>query len=100
MNLNWARVKRSNYACLDERDPVAQRMPHPADTNWKVRSDNVHNIKNRCIPIRLAEDQLNKQNGEVAIGLKGGSSASTLSPEIVLQRARDRNINLNYLSPR
>ena len=30
-NLSLARVTRSKYACLDERDPDAQQMPHPAD---------------------------------------------------------------------
>ena len=56
-NLNWGNVIRSKSACLDERDPNAQAMPEPMDTNWGVQSDTGYDRKNRRHPMRLAEDQ-------------------------------------------
>ena len=34
-NLKWSNIKKSKYACLDDQDSGAQRMPNPADTNWE-----------------------------------------------------------------
>ena len=46
-NRDWSRVIKTKNACLDDADPNANDMPHPADTNWAVRSDLAYDINHR-----------------------------------------------------
>ena len=32
-NLNWAKMLKQKFACLDTEDPRTKRMPHPTHTN-------------------------------------------------------------------
>ena len=44
-NLDWSRVIKTKNACLDDADSNERDMPHPADTNWSVRSDLAYDLK-------------------------------------------------------
>ena len=91
-NLNWENVIRSKSSCLDERDPNAQAMPEPMDTNWGVRSDTDCNRKNRRHPLKLAEDQAANQDDEPGI-VRSPNDPAEIPPAVVMQKTRDRNMN-------
>ena len=78
---------RSKSACLDEL------MPHPADTNWGVRSDTAYNIKNRRHPLRLSEDRIIDQDAESGINRTTDTPAVSTPPMVVMQRTGERNLN-------
>ena len=91
-NLNWENVIRSKPACLDERDPIAQAMPEPMDTNWGIRSDTEYDQINRLIPLKLAEDQAANQDDEPGI-VRAPSDPVEITPAVVMQRTGERNMN-------
>ena len=88
-NLNWENVLRSKSACLDERDPDAQSMPQPIDTNWGDRSDTEYDIKNRRHPMRLADDRITNQDTEPGINRTTDVPATVTPPLVVMQRTVD-----------
>ena len=91
-NLNWENVIRSKSACLDERDPNAQAMPEPLDTNWGIRSDTEYDLKNRRKPLKLADDQATNQDDEPGI-VRAPSDPVEIPPAVVMQRTGERNLN-------
>ena len=91
-NLNWENVIRSKSACLDERDPIAQAMPEPMDTNWGIRSDTEYDLKNRRRPLKLADDQAVNQEDEPGI-VRAPSDSVEITPAVVMQRTGERSIN-------
>ena len=91
-NLNWENVIRSKYECLDERDPIAQTMPKPMDTNWGIRSDTEYDRKNRRGPLRLAEEQAANQDDEPRIA-RAPNDPVEVPPAVVMQRTGERNMN-------
>ena len=91
-NLNWENVIRSKYECLDERDPIAQTMPKPMDTNWGIRSDTEYDRKNRRGPLRLAEEQAANQDDEPGI-TRAPNDPVEVPPAVVMQRTGERNMN-------
>ena len=91
-NLNWENVIRSKFACLDERDPNAQAMPEPMDTNWGARSDTEYDQKNRRHPLKLAEDQAANQDDEPGI-VRAPNDPAEIPPAVVMQKTGDRNMN-------
>ena len=91
-NLDWSRVITTKNACLDVSDPNAQNMPHPADTNWSVRSDLAYDINNRTHARRLTEDQSANQHDEPSI-LKAVNSSGQPGPfGLLFQRTGNRNL--------
>ena len=82
--LNWENVIRSNSACSDKRDPNAQAMPEPMDTNWGVRSDTEYDVKNRCHPMRLADDRIANQDNEPGI-VRTSDEPASMPPVVVMQ---------------
>ena len=90
--LNWENVIRSKYECLDERDPIAQTMPKPMDTNWGIRSDTEYDRKNRPGPLRLAEEQAANQDDEPGIA-RAPNDPVEVPPAVVMQRTGERNMN-------
>ena len=68
-------------------------MPHPAETNWGVRSDTAYNVKNRRHPLRLTDEQILNHEVEPEIGRSAESPAATAPPKIVMQRTGDKNLN-------
>ena len=91
-NLNWENVIRSKSACLDERDPIAQAIPEPMDTNWGIRSDTEYDLKNRRKPLKLADDQATNQDDEPGI-VRAPSDPVEIPPAVVMQRTGERNLN-------
>ena len=91
-NLNWENVIRSKYECLDKRDPIAQTMPKPMDTNWGIRSDTEYDRKNRRGPLRLAEEQAANQDDEPGIA-RAPNDPVEVPPAVVMQRTGERNMN-------
>ena len=91
-NPNWENVIRSKSACLDERDPIAQAMPEPMDTNWGIRSDTEYDLKNRRKPLKLADDQATNQDDEPGI-VRAPSDPVEIPPAVVMQRTGERNLN-------
>ena len=91
-NLNWKNVIRSKSSCLDERDPIAQAMPEPMNTNWGIRSDTEYDQKNRRRPLKLAEDQAANQDDEPGI-VRAPSDPVELPPAVVMQKTGERNMN-------
>ena len=75
-NLNGENVLRSKSTCLDERDPDAQSIPQPMDTNWGVRSDTGGDVKHRRHPMRLAQDRIASQDCEPGINRTGNGNAT------------------------
>ena len=67
-------------------------MPHPADTNWSVRSDLAYDINNRTHARRLTEDQSANQHDEPSI-LKTVNSSGQPGPSgLLFQRTGNRNL--------
>ena len=67
-------------------------MPHPADTNWSVRSDLAYDINNRSHARRLTEDQAANQHDEPSI-LKPKKSSGQPGPSgLLFQRTGNRNV--------
>ena len=91
-NLNCENVIRSKSACLDERDPIAQAMPEPMDTNWGIRSDTEYDQINRRRPLKLAQDQAANQDDEPGI-VRAPSDPVEIPPAVVMQRTGERNMN-------
>ena len=91
-NLNWENVIRSKSTCLDERDPNAQAMPEPMDTNWGVRSDTEYDVKNRRHHSRLADDRIANQDNEPGI-VRTTDEPASIPPVVVMQRTGERNLN-------
>ena len=91
-NLNWEKVIRSKSECLDERDPTAQAMPEPMDTNWGIRSDTEYDRKNRRGPLKLADDQAVNQDDEPGIA-RAPNDPVEIPPAVVMQRTGERNMN-------
>ena len=91
-NLNWEKVIRSKSECLDERDPIAQVMPEPMDTNWGIRSDTEYDRKNRRKPLKLADDQAANQDDEPGIA-RAPNDPVEIPPAVVMQRTGERNMN-------
>ena len=91
-NLNWENVMRSKSECLDERDPIAQAMPEPMDTNWGIRSDTEYDLKNRRGPLKLADDQAANQDDEPGIA-RAPNDPVEIPPAVVMQRTGERNLN-------
>ena len=91
-NLDWSRVITTKNACLDAADPNEQDMPHPADTNWSVRSDIAYDIKNRTHARRLTEDQSAQQHDEPSL-LKSANPIGQPGPSgLLFQRTGNRNL--------
>ena len=91
-NLDWSRVIKTKNSCLDAANPNAQNMPHPADTNWSVRSDLAYDINHRSHARRLADDQSANQNDEPSI-LKPTSISGQPGPSgLLFQRTGKRNL--------
>ena len=67
-------------------------MPHPADTNWGIRSDTDNDTRKKYHPARLVEEQPSKQEVEPSFMKKAGPSASTLPAEIIFAKV-GRNLN-------
>ena len=78
-------VIRSKSACLEERDPNAQAMPEPMDTNWGIRSDTNYDRKNRRHPLRLAEDQAGNHDDEPGI-VRAPNYPAEVPPAVVMQK--------------
>ena len=57
-------MTKTKIGCLDEADPSVKGMPHPAETNWGVRSDLTYDLKHRSHPRRLADQQIVDQADE------------------------------------
>ena len=91
-NLNWENVIRSKSTCLDERDPNAQAMPEPMDTNWGVRSDTEYDVKNRRHPLRLADDRIANQDNEPGV-VRTTDEPASIPPVVVMQRTGERILN-------
>ena len=91
-NLNWEKVIRSKSECLDERDPTAQGMPEPMDTNWGIRSHTEYDRKNRRGPLKLADDQAVNQDDEPGIA-RAPNDPVEIPPAVVMQRTGERNMN-------
>ena len=91
-NLSWENVIRSKSACLDERDPIAQAMPEPMDTNWRIRLDTEYDQINRQRPLKFADDQAANQDDEPGI-VRAPSDPVKIPPAVVMQRTEGRNIN-------
>ena len=67
-------------------------MPHPADTNWNVRSDLAYDINDRSHARRLTEDQAANQHDEQSI-LKHEKSSGQPGPSgFLFQRTGNRNL--------
>ena len=91
-NLDWSRVIKTKNACLDAADPNAQNMPHPADTNWSVRSDLAYDINHRSHARRLTDDQSANQHDEPSI-LKPTEPSRQPEPSgLLFQRTGNRNL--------
>ena len=90
-NLNWEKVIRPKSECLDERDPIAQAMPEPMDTNWGIRSDTEYDRKNRRKPLKLADDQAANQDDEPGIA-RAPNDPVEIPPAVVMQRTGERNM--------
>ena len=94
-NLVWSRVIKTKNACLDAADPNAQNMPHPADTNWSVRSDLAYDINHRSHGRGLTDDQSADQHDELSI-LKPASTGGQPEPcGLLFQRTGNRNLKRN-----
>ena len=91
-NLNWEKVIRSKSECLDERDPIAQAMPEPMDTNWGIRSDTEYDRKNRRGQLKLADEQAANQDDEPGIA-RAPNDPVEIPPAVVMQRTGERNMN-------
>ena len=91
-NLNWEKVIRSKSECFDERDPIAQAMPEPMDTNWGIRSDTEYDRKNRRKPLKLADDQAANQDDEPRIA-RAPNDPVEIPPAVVMQRTGERMMN-------
>ena len=79
-------------ACLDERDPIAQAMLEPIDTNWGIRSDTEYDLKNRRKPLKLADDQATNQDDEPGV-VRAPSDPVEIPPAVVMQSTGERNLN-------
>ena len=76
-----------------EREPNAQAMPEPMDTNWGVRSDTESDVKNRRHPMRLADDRIANQDNEPGIVRTTDAPPTAMPPAIVMQRTEEGNLN-------
>ena len=91
-NLDWSRVIKTKNACLDATDSNVQDMPHPADTNWSVRSDLAYDIKNRTHARRLTVDQSANQDDEPSI-LRSANPDEQPGPSgLLFQRTGNKNL--------
>ena len=91
-NLDWSRVIKTKYACLDNADRKANDMPHPADTNWAVRSDLAYDINHRSHARRLTHEQSINQDDEPSILKSAGPSGQPGPSGLLFQRTGNRNL--------
>ena len=87
-HLNWSRVIRQKISCLDDDDPTVPDLPHPADTNWDVRSDSVYDLKIGNHPRKPTEELQVEQRDKPWF-----RKLDTVNPQPgqLYQRTRDRN---------
>ena len=91
-NLDWSRVIKTKNACLDTTDPNVQDMPHPADTNWSVRSDLDYDIKNRTHARRLTVSQAGNQDDEPSIRRSSNLAGQPGPSGSLFQRTGNKNL--------
>ena len=90
-NLDCWRVIKTKNACLDNADPNANDMPHPADTNWAVRLDLAYDISNRSHARRLTPDQSTNQDDEPSNFKSAGPSGQPRPSGLLFQRTGNCN---------
>ena len=59
-NLNWDKPLLEKKACLDTDEPRTQRTPHPARTNWNMRSDVEYDQDNKSHPLKLTGNLISR----------------------------------------
>ena len=91
-NLDWSRDIKTKNACLDNAQPNANDMPHPADTNWAVRSDLAFDISHRSHARRLTHEQSTNQDDDPSILKSAGPSGQPGPSGLLLQRSGNRNL--------
>ena len=91
-NLDWSRVIKKKKACLDDADPKVRDMPHPAETNWGVRSDLAYDINHRRHARRLTNEQSANQDDEPSILKSAGTSGQPGPSGLLFQRTGNRNL--------
>ena len=67
-------------------------MPHPADTNWSVRSDLAYDIKNRTHARRLTVDQSANQDDEPSILRSANPNGQPGPSGLLFQRTGNKNL--------
>ena len=67
-------------------------MPHPADTNWGVRSDLDYDIKNRTHARRLTVDQAGNQDDEPSIRKSSNPAGQPGPSGSLFQRTGNKNL--------
>ena len=67
-------------------------MPHPADTNWSVRSDLVYDLKNRTHARRLTVDQSGNQDDEPSIRRSENPTGQPGPSGLLFQRTGNKNL--------
>ena len=91
-NLDWSRVIKTKNACLDDAEAKVRDMPHPAETNWGVRSDLAYDINHRSHARRLTSEQSANQDDEPSIQKSAGTSGQPGPSELLFQRTGNRNL--------
>ena len=92
--MNWSNALKFKYACLDEQDPEAQRMPNPAGTNWRVISGSQYVGKtSQNHPLKLTDDQATSQADLPTAFSFQGPSFEACPSRMVFQRTVIRSVN-------
>ena len=91
-NLDWSRVIKTKNACLDDADPNANDMPHPADTNWAVRLDLAYDINHMSHARRLTHKKSANQDNEPSILKSAGPSGQPGPSGLIFQRTGNRKL--------
>ena len=91
-NLDWSRVIKTKNACLNDADPNANELPHPADTNWAARSDIAYDINHRSHARRQTHEQSANHDVEPSILISAGHSGQPGPSGLLFQRTGNRNL--------
>ena len=67
-------------------------MPHPAETNWGIRSDLTYDINHRSHARRLTSEQAENQDDEPSILKSAGTSGQPGPSGLLFQRTGNRNL--------
>ena len=67
-------------------------MPHPADTNWSVRSDLAYDLKHRSHARKLTNEQTENQEDQPSVLKSAGTSGQPGPSGLLFQRTGNRNL--------